>query len=249
MLRALALAVVAVALAASPAAAKQLDLTTAQTVAGAFAGDCGACEDQVTECARVTPDDRIDCVFAEQECDGVVAVKLNRNGYLYFDLYACRPGQPPTAAAQVQADPPGGLHYEPLTPAAFEFPSDVYPKNLPYPAYPVRHYSGRTSQAHEPVSIWITRRHTVLNGSGIGFSAACWHDIQFLRIGGIRVSWHAGTITGQRTRASDGDVAYRLKARLDAHRRTIAGSFSLLHLSCVKTPIGFSAKLVGKPGF
>jgi hypothetical protein len=235
---------------ATRSAAKKttLDLNSAKVVAGAFASDCGACMDQVTDCSRLSSR-RVDCVFAENgSCDGVVSTRLFSNGFLYTDIYLCRSNAPPTAAAQVDESPPGGLHYVPLTPATFEFASDVFPKHLPYPRYPVRHYHGTTSQTHHnPVDIWTDRKHEVLGVSGVSFDAACFHGLQFADLGRRKLSHHGTVLHARRVTPLGGRPAFTLHAVLHGLRFT--GSFRLLHLSCVKKPISFSAKLVGKPGF
>jgi D-alanyl-D-alanine carboxypeptidase/D-alanyl-D-alanine-endopeptidase (penicillin-binding protein 4) len=235
---------------ATRSAAKKttLDLNSAKTVAGAFASDCGACEDQVTDCSRLDSR-RVDCVFADNgSCDGVVSTRLFTNGFLYTDTYPCRPGQPPTAAAQVRQSRPGGHPYQPLSPATFEFASDVFPKHLPYPRYPVRHYHGTTSQKHHnPVDIWTDRKHSVLGVSGASFDASCFHGFDFVDLGRRKLSSHGTVLNAKRAKAAGGRPAFTLHAAL--HGKRFTGSFRLLHLSCVKQPISFSAKLVGKPGF
>src|SRR5207248_7475650 len=144
---------------ASTAKKTTLDMNSAKTVSGAFASDCGACSAAVSECARLSSR-RVDCVVTEDgTCSEVVATTLFTNGFLYNAIYRCKSDAPTTAAAQVQLKPPGGLHYELLSLASFEFASDVFPKRLPYPRYPVRHYHGRTSQAHNAVDIWTDRKH------------------------------------------------------------------------------------------
>jgi len=228
----------------SAAASKKttLDITSAKTVAGAFASDCGACSAAVTDCSRLSPR-RIDCVVAENgTCSEVVATTLFTNGFLYTALYPCKSDTPTTAAAQVQLKPPRGLHYEPLSPASFEFASDVFPKHLPYPRYPVRHYHGQTSQAHNGVDIWTDRKHNVLGVSGASFNAACFHGLQFVDLGGRKLSHHGTVLNAKRAQARAGRPAFTLHATLSGKRWT--GSFRLLHLSCQKKTITFSAKLV-----
>jgi D-alanyl-D-alanine carboxypeptidase/D-alanyl-D-alanine-endopeptidase (penicillin-binding protein 4) len=233
---------------ASAAPKTTLDMNSAKAVAGAFAGDCGACMDQVTDCARLSPR-RVDCVFAENgTCDGVVSTRLFNNGFLYTDVYPCKANMPPTAAAQVQEFRPGGHPYQPLTPATFEFAADVFPKHLPYPRYPVRHYHGTTSQVHHnPVDIWTDRKHEVLGVSGASFDAACFHGLQLVDLGRRKLSLHGTVLNAGRAKAAGGRPAFKLHAVLRGKR--FSGSFRLLHLSCVKKPISFSARLVGKPGF
>jgi D-alanyl-D-alanine carboxypeptidase/D-alanyl-D-alanine-endopeptidase (penicillin-binding protein 4) len=235
---------------ATRSAAKKttLDLNSAKVVAGAFASDCGACMDQVTDCSRLSPR-RVDCVFAENgSCDGVVSTVLFSNGFLYTDTYPCKPNQPPTAAAQVQQSRPGGHPYQPLSPATFEFAADVFPKHLPYPRYPVRHYRGTTSQKnHDPVNIWTDRKHSVLGVSGASFDASCFHGFDLVDLGRRKLSRRGTVLNATRAKAAGGRPAFTLHAVL--HGKRFAGSFRLLHLSCVKKPISFSAKLVGKPGF
>ena len=228
----------------SAAASKKttLDMTSAKTVAGAFASDCGACTTAVTDCSRLSPR-RIDCVVAENgTCSEVVATTLFTNGFLYNALYPCKSDSPTTAAAQVQLKPPGGLHYEPLSLASFEFASDVFPKRLPYPRYPVRHYHGRTSQAHNAVDIWTDRKHNVLGVSGASFDAACFHGLQFVDLGGRKLGHHGTLLNAKRAKASAGRPAFTLHATLSGKRWI--GSFRLLHLGCQKKTIAFSAKLV-----
>jgi D-alanyl-D-alanine carboxypeptidase/D-alanyl-D-alanine-endopeptidase (penicillin-binding protein 4) len=219
-----------------------LDMTTAETVSNAFASDCGACTAAVTECSRLSPR-RIDCVVAENDtCSEVVATTLFTNGFLYNAIYPCKSDTPTTAAAQVQLKPPRGLHYEPLSPASFEFASDVFPKHLPYPRYPVRHYRGQTSQKPNHVDIWTDKKHNVLGVSGASFDAACFHGLQFVDLGGRKLTHHGTVLKATRTKASKGRPAFTLHAKLSGKRFT--GSFRLLHLSCQKKPITFSAKLV-----
>src|SRR5262249_47356777 len=144
--------------------------------------------------------------------------------------------------------PPGGLHYEPLSPASFEFASDVFPKHLPYPRYPVRHYHGTTSQKnHNPVDIWTDRKHSVLGVSGASFAASCFHGFDFVDLGRRKLSHHGTVLNAARAKATASRPAFTLHAVLRGKRFT--GSFRLLHLKCVKKPISFSARLVGKPGF
>jgi serine-type D-Ala-D-Ala carboxypeptidase/endopeptidase (penicillin-binding protein 4) len=219
-----------------------LDMTSAKTVANAFASDCGACTAAVTECSRLSPR-RIDCVVAENgTCSEVVATTLFTNGFLYNAIYPCKSDTPTTAAAQVQRGPPGGLHYEPLSPASFEFASDVFPKHLPYPRYPVRHYRGTTSQAHNPVNIWTDRTHHVLGVSGASFDASCFHGLQFVDLGHRKLSHRGTVLNATRAKASGGRPAFTLHAALSGKRWS--GSFRLLHLSCQRKTITFSAKLV-----
>jgi hypothetical protein len=232
----------------SSAVKKTLDMASAKKVAGAFASDCGACMAGVSDCARLSPR-RIDCVVAENgTCNDVVVTTLFTNGFLYNAIYPCKSDTPTTAAAQVQLKPPGGLHYTPLSPASFEFASDVFPKNLPYPRYPVRHYHGVTSQPHHnPVDIWTDRKHNVLGVSGASFDAACFHGADFVPLGGHKLTHHGTVLNATRAKAAGGHPAFKLFARLKG--KHFSGSFRLLHLSCQKKPIEFSAKLVGKPGF
>ncbi len=231
---------------ASRARRTTLDLKSAETVAGAFASDCGACQSAVTDCARLSPR-RVDCVVAEDDtCQTVVSTRLFNNGYLYTDTYPCRSDTPTTAAAQVQPFRPGGHPYQPLTPATFEFAADVFSKHLPYPRYPVRHYRGSTSQ-HVPVNIWADRKHSVLGVSGASFNASCFHSLQFVDLGRRHLSHHGTVLNAKRARASGGRPAFTLHARLRGKR--FKGSFRLLHLSCQKKRITFSAKLTGRPGF
>jgi hypothetical protein len=226
----------------APAKKTTLDMNTAKTVSNAFASDCGACSAAVTDCSRLSPR-RVDCVVAENgTCSEVVATTLFSNGFLYNAIYRCRSGTPTTAAAQVQLKPPGGLHYEPLSPASFEFASDVFPKHLPYPRYPVRHYRGTTSQAHNPVNIWTDRKHNVLGVSGVSFDASCFHGLQFVDLGGRRLSKRGTVLNAKRAKAAGGRPAFTLHATLSGKRWT--GSFRLLHLSCQKKTIRFSANLV-----
>jgi serine-type D-Ala-D-Ala carboxypeptidase/endopeptidase (penicillin-binding protein 4) len=230
----------------SKAVKTTLDMKSARTVAGAFAGDCGACQAGVTGCSRLSPR-RVDCVVAEDDaCQTVVSTRLFNNGYLYTDTYPCKSATPTTAAAQVQAFRPGGHPYQPLTPATFEFAADVFPKHLPYPRYPVRHYHGSTSQ-QVPVDIWTDRKHNVLGVSGASFNASCFHSLQFVDLGRRKLSHHGTVLRARRAKASGGRPAFRLHARLRGKR--FSGSFRLLHLSCQKKPISFSAKLTGTPGF
>ncbi|HEY2599946.1 MAG TPA: D-alanyl-D-alanine carboxypeptidase/D-alanyl-D-alanine-endopeptidase [Thermoleophilaceae bacterium] len=224
-----------------------LDMNSAKTVAGAFASDCGACMDQVTDCARLNSR-RIDCVVADQaSCSEVVSTRLFNNGYLYTDTYPCKSQTPPTAAAQVQQFRPGGHPYQPLTPATFEFAADVFPKHLPYPRYPVRHYRGLTSQRANHVDIWTDRKHDVLGVSGASFNAPCFHGADFVDLGRRKLTRHGTVLNARRAKATASRPAFTLHARLVGKRFT--GSFRLLQLSCQKKPISFSAKLVGKPGF
>jgi hypothetical protein len=224
-----------------------LDMNSAKTVAGAFASDCGACSAAVTDCSRLSSR-RIDCVVADQgTCDEVVATTLFTNGFLYNAIYPCKSDTPTTAAAQVQLKPPGGLPYVPLSPASFEFASDVFPKHLPYPRYPVRHYRGLTSQKPNHVDIWTDKKHNVLGVSGASFNASCFHGLQFVDLGGRKLSHQGTVLDAKRAKASKGRPAFTLHATLSGKRWN--GSFRLLHLSCQKKAISFSAKLVGKPGF
>jgi hypothetical protein len=232
---------------ARAAAPTTLDVATAHTVAAAFAGDCGACQAGVSECARLSAR-RVDCVVAEDgTCSFVAATRLSRRGYLFYDVYPCQSQTPVTAAAQARVHPPGGQHFEPLTRAAFEFASDVYPRHLRFPAYPVRHYRGRTSQG-VPVDLWTIRKHVLLTGSGVSFNAACWHGPAFLRLGAVRVAGGT-TITSHRANATPDVPAHTLHARLVDHRRRVTGTLRLLRLACARTPIHFSARIVGHPGF
>jgi hypothetical protein len=225
-----------------------LDLPTARTVSGAFASDCGACQAQVSECARLS-ERRVDCVVAESgECTSDVATRLSRRGFLFYDIYPCRSPTPVTAAEQAQVHPPAGQSFEPLTRAAFEFASDVFPRHLRFPAYPVRHYRGRTSQG-VPVDLWTIRKHRLLPGSGVAFNAACWPGPAFLRLGGVRVAGGT-TIVSRRARAIPADTpAHTLRAELVDHRRRATGTLRLRGLRCARTPIRFSARIVGRPGF
>jgi hypothetical protein len=224
-----------------------LDLNSAKRVAGAFASDCGACMAGVSDCSRLSPR-RVDCVVAENDmCNDVVATTLFTNGFLYNAIYRCKTATPTTAAAQVRLEPPGGLHYTPLSPASFEFASDVFPGNLPYPRYPVRHYHGTTSQKPNHVDIWTDRKHDVLGVSGASFNASCFHGADFVPLGGHKLSAHGTVLNAKRAKAGGGRPAFTLHAKLSGKRFT--GSFRLLHLSCQKKAITFSAKLVGKPGF
>jgi hypothetical protein len=112
----------------------------------------------------------------------------------------------------------------------------------------VRHYHGTTSQKHHnPVDIWTDRKHEVLGVSGVSFDAACFHNLQFVDLGGRHLSHHGTVLNAGRAKASGGRPAFTLHALL--HGKRFSGSFRLLHLSCQKKPISFSAKLVGKPGF
>jgi hypothetical protein len=222
-------------------------MNSAKTVAGAFAGDCGACMDQVTDCARLSAR-RIDCVVAEQAtCSEVVSTRLFSNGYLYTDTYPCKPQAPATAAAQVQLSRPGGHPYQPLSPATFEFASDVFPKHLPFPRYPVRHYRGFTSQRPNHIDIWTDRKHDVLGVSGASIDAPCFHGADFVDLGRRKLSRHGTVLNAHRAQATASRPAFSFHARLVGKR--FGGSFRLLHLSCAQKPITFSAKLVGKPGF
>jgi D-alanyl-D-alanine carboxypeptidase/D-alanyl-D-alanine-endopeptidase (penicillin-binding protein 4) len=231
---------------ASAAVKTTLDLGSAKTVAGAFAGDCGACQAAVTDCARLSPR-RVDCVVAENDaCQAVVSTRLAGNGFLYTDTYPCKSDTPTTAAAQVQQFRPGGHPYQPLSPATFEFAADVFPKQLPYPRYPVRHYRGTTSQ-HTPANLWTDRKHNVLGVSGISFNASCFHNLQFVDLGRRHLTKHGTVLNARRAKASGGRPAFTLHAVL--HGKRFSGSFRLLHLSCQKKPISFNAQLVGKPGF
>jgi hypothetical protein len=202
----------------------------------------------VSDCARLSPR-RVDCVVAENDaCQFVVSTRLFNNGFLYTDTYPCKSDTPTTAAAQVQQFRPGGHPYQPLTPATFEFASDVFPKHLPYPRYPVRHYHGTTSQKHHnPVDIWTDRKHEVLGVSGASFDAACFHGFDLVDLGGRRLTNHGTVLNAKRAKATAARPAFTLHAEL--HGKRFTGSFRLLHLSCVKKPISFIAKLVGKPGF
>lgn len=244
MTRALLLAVVLAGVACAPAHATtptSIDPATARTVAAAFAGDCGACEQTVADCAQVTAR-RADCVIAEEgACTMVVASRVSVRGFLAYDLYACRPGAPATAADQIRAHPRGRF-FEPLTPAAFEFASDVYPRRLPYPPFPVRHYHGTTSQG-EPLDLWVTPGRLVLTGSGVGFDAACWHGPAFLRLGRKHVT-RAGRISSRQAHARNTTPAHRLHARLTDHRHRVTGTLRLRHLRCQRAPIRFSGRLV-----
>jgi hypothetical protein len=246
MTRALLLAVVLAGVACVPAHATtptSIDPGTARTVAAAFAGDCGACEQTVSDCAQVTGR-RADCVVAEEgACSIVVAARVSVRGYLYYDLYPCRPDAPATADAQIRAHPPGRF-FEPLTPAAFEFAADVYPARLPYPPFPVRHYHGTTSQ-REPFDLWVTPGRLVLTGSGVGFDAACWHGPAFLRLGREHVS-RRGRIASRQAHARDATPAHRFHARI-AHRR-VSGTLRLRHLRCRRAPIRLHGRLVGGRG-
>lgn len=232
----------------SAAVKTTLDMKSAKTVAGAFASDCGACMAAVSDCSRLSPR-RIDCVVAENgTCNDVVATTLFTNGFLYTAIYRCKSDTPTTAATQVQLKPPGGLHYQPLSPATFEFSSDVFPKHLPYPRYPVRHYHGVTSQPHHnPVDLWTDRKHDVLGVSGASFDASCFHGADFVPVGGRKLAGHGTVLNAKRAKAGGGRPAFTLHAKLRGSRFT--GSFRLLHLSCQKKTITFSAKLIGKPGF
>lgn len=219
-----------------------LDVASARKVAGAFASDCGACEAAVTDCSQLSPR-RTDCVVAESgTCSEVVATRVFSNGYLYTFTYPCKPNAPATAAAQVRVDPLGQNHWQPLSPASFEFASDVFPKNLPYPRYPVRHYRGTTSQAHNHVDIWTDRQHEVLGVSGASFDASCFHGLQFVDLGGRKLSHNGTVLSARRAKALGGRPAFTLHATLSGKRWR--GSFRLLHLSCQKKTISFSAKLV-----
>ena len=219
-----------------------LDLASARKVSNAFASDCGACSAAVTDCSRLSPR-RIDCVVAENgTCSAVVATTLFSNGFLYNAIYPCKSDTPTTAAAQVRLKPPGGLHYEPLSPASFEFASDVFPKGLPYRRYPVRHYRGTTSQAHNHVDIWTDRKHNVLGVSGASFDASCFHGLQFVDLGGRKLSSRGTVLNAKRAKAKGGRPAFTLHATLSGKRWH--GSFRLLGLSCQKKTITFSAKLV-----
>jgi len=220
-----------------------LDLKSAKTVAGAFASDCGACQASVSDCSRLSPR-RVDCVVAENgTCSEVIATTLFTNGFLYTAIYPCKTATPTTAAAQVRLKPRGGLRYEPLTPATFEFASDVFPKHLPYPRYPVRHYHGTTSQKHHnPVDIWTDRKHDVLGVSGVSFDASCFHGLQFADLGHRKLTKHGTVLNAKRAKAAGGRPAFTLHAEL--HGKRFTGSLRLLHLSCAKKPISFSAKLV-----
>jgi len=219
-----------------------LDMTSAKTVSNAFASDCGACEAAVTDCSRLSQR-RVDCVVAENgTCSEVVATTLFTNGFLYNAIYPCKSDTPTSAAAQVQLRPPGGLKYEPLSPASFEFASDVFPKHLPYPRYPVRHYRGTTSQAHNHVDIWTDRKHEVLGVSGASFDASCFHGLQFVDLGGRKLSHRGTVLNAKRAKARGGRPAFTLHATLSGNRWR--GSFRLLHLGCQKKTISFSAKLV-----
>ena len=171
-----------------------------------------------------------------------MATTLFTNGFLYNAIYRCKSDAPTTAAAQVQLNPPGGLHYEPLSPASFEFASDVFPKHLPYPRYPVRHYRGTTSQAHNPVNIWTDKTRHVLGVSGASFDASCFHGLQFVDLGGRKLSHRGTVLNAGRAKSSGGRPAFTLHATLSGKRWS--GSFRLLHLSCQKRTITFSAKLV-----
>jgi hypothetical protein len=218
-----------------------LDMASAKKVSNAFASDCGACSAAVTDCSRLSPR-RIDCVVAENgTCSEVVATTLFSNGFLYNAIYPCKSNTPTTAAAQVQLKPPGGLRYEPLSPASFEFASDVFPKNLPYPRYPVRHYRGTTSQ-HVPVNLWTDRKHNVLGVSGASFNASCFHGLQFVDLGFRKLSHRGTVLNAKRAKAKGGRPAFTLHATLSGKRWH--GSFRLLGLSCQKKTISFSAKLV-----
>jgi hypothetical protein len=248
MTRALLLVALLAGAASAPAHATtptSVDTATARTVAAAFASDCGACEATVTDCAQVTAR-RADCVVAEEgSCTIVVAARVSVRGFLYYDLYPCRSETPTTAAAQVRRHPPGRF-FEPLTPAAFEFASDVYPRRLPYPAFPVRHYHGTTSQ-HEPMDLWVTPGRLVLTGSGVAFDAACWHGPAFLRLGREHVT-RAGRISSRQAHARDATPAHRLHARLSDHRRRVTGTLRLRHLRCQRAPIRFRGRLVAGRG-
>lgn len=219
-----------------------LDMASAGTVANAFASDCGACQAAVTDCSRLSVR-RIDCVVAENStCSEVVATRVFNNGFLYTFAYPCKSDTPAAAAAQVQVDPPGGKPWQPLSPASFEFASDVFPKHLPYPRYPVRHYRGTTSQRANHVDIWTDRKHHVLGVSGASFDASCFHGLQFVDLGGRKLSHRGTVLDARRAKAGGGRPAFTLHATLSGGRWR--GSFRLLHLSCQKKPISFSAKLV-----
>ncbi|UGS38055.1 hypothetical protein DSM104329_04477 [Capillimicrobium parvum] len=223
-----------------------IDAGTARTVSTAFANDCGACQATVADCAQVTSR-RADCVVAEEgDCSFVVASRVDLRGYLYYDVYPCRPDAPPTAEAQVRKHP-AGRFFEPLTPAAFEFASDVYPTRLPYPAFPVRHYHGTTSQ-RETFDLWITPGRLVLTGSGVPFDAACWPGPAFLRLGREHVT-RKGRISSRRAHANADTPAHRLDARLTDHRRRVTGTLRLRDLRCRRAPIRFTGRRVGGPGF
>jgi hypothetical protein len=229
--------------------AAPLRVGAARAVAGAFAGDCGACQAGVTDCVRVTPASRVDCVVAEDgSCNEVVSVHLSGKGYLFYDLYPCKSETPATAAAQVQTFPRGGLHYEPLTPAPFEFASDVFPKHLGYPAYPVRHYGGPTSQKGERANIWVTRRHQVLDGSGVQFSSNCFNGFQFVPVH-TRLTNHGTTLNASRAKAGGGRPAFKLHAKVASHGKRMVGSVRLREQKCLRRTISFSLSLRGKPGF
>jgi D-alanyl-D-alanine carboxypeptidase/D-alanyl-D-alanine-endopeptidase (penicillin-binding protein 4) len=219
-----------------------LDVTSAKKVANAFASDCGACTAGVTDCSQLSQR-RVDCVVTENDtCSDVVATRVFNNGYLYTFIYRCKSDSPTTAAAQVQVDPPGGKPWQPLSPASFEFASDVFPKNLPYPRYPVRHYRGVTSQKHNHVDIWTDRKHEVLGVSGASFDASCFHGLQFVDLGGRKLSHRGTVLNAARAKAKGGRPAFTLHATLSGKRWH--GSFRLAHLSCLKKAITFSAKLV-----
>jgi hypothetical protein len=247
MTRAFVLVVLMVGVACAPAHATtptSIDTGTARTVAAAFAGDCGACEQTVTDCAQVTAR-RADCVVAEQgSCSLVVASRVSVRGFLSYDHYPCRPDAPATAEAQVRDHPPG--RFEPLTPGAFEFASDVYPRHLPYPAFPVRHYHGTTSQ-REPFDLWVTPGRLVLTGSGVGFDAACWHGPAFLRLGREHVT-RAGRISSRRAHANADTPAHRLHARITDLGRRVTGTLRLRNLRCQRAPIRFTGRRVGGRG-
>ncbi len=219
-----------------------LDMGSARKVSNAFASDCGACTAAVTDCSQLSPQ-RVDCVVAENDtCSDVVATRVFNNGYLYTFIYRCKSDTPATAAAQIQVDPPGGKPWQPLSPASFEFASDVFPKQLPYPRYPVRHYRGVTSQKHNHVDIWTDRKHEVLGVSGASFDASCFHGLQFVDLGGRKLSHRGTLLNAKRATAKGGRPAFRLHATLSGKRWH--GSFRLQHLSCLKKTITFSAKLV-----
>jgi DNA-binding beta-propeller fold protein YncE len=234
--------------AARPAAvAQELDLASAVRFAAQF-GDCEFCP--VVESCKRLDSRRVDCLLVTSNgCSRLVAVALGRSGFLFYDEYDCLPGQPVTADAQIQRQPPD-LRFVPLTPAALRGRWPFTPgqrtrygrtKLLGKRQFPVHYYVGRTSQradkrvreleeaggADTAVQLWVTQRGNVLPNSHVPGTLFC----NRARTSSAEALFHLGLVQVRR----DGRFQMRATAaptniftgviRGRIHGRRVSGSF------------------------
>lgn len=130
---------------ASAASQARLDRASGFAVAAQIAQDCGACEEGVARCHRVSRL-RVDCILVEGDdesadvCSGVVVTVLRRRR-VFFGSYDCRSrGAPFTSERFVRRRARFKLRF--FAPRSLEFPGDFDPPST------TRYGKPRTLQRH-----------------------------------------------------------------------------------------------------